>query len=120
MPVEFRLAPLEVCVTISNSGGIGISCPMLKPKISPKSVPKTEADIPAVVKIVPHCFRFRSDLLLSRRPKAVTTSPCPRSPNIIPKKTGKTSEIMGVGSTSCLPGNPWLSVTFANALVDLE
>ena len=81
------------------------------PKNSPKAAPNTIAEMPAVRKMFPHCLRFPVPRCLIRRANSVRMIPCPRSPNIIPKKMGNTNETMGVGSTSWRPGVPCCPVT---------
>ncbi len=75
---------------ISMRAGMGTNLENGSSKNSPKTIPKTMADIPATMNMFAHCLMLPVDLSLTSSMKAVSNRPCPTSPNIIPKKIGKT------------------------------
>ena len=83
-------------VTHSEKGSSRVSLE----KNSPVSKPISELVIPMDIKIGANLFQLPTFItfLAIRMPASTKTSPCPKSPNIIPKRSVKKIATNGVGS----------------------
>ena len=73
----------------------------------PKKLPYSKPNIIDTIPELP-ITKNRSDFFLMyiKNPTKVRTNPCPKSPNIMPKKTMNIIATNGVGSISSLDGRP--------------